>query len=278
MIVVRASRRNTLVRNKEGELLECTLRTKFLDTVVGDQVTVNEENVIVDRRERKNLLRRSFEERQKNLVANLDLLLVITAPPPLFNTKIIDRMLVGAHAENIKTALVFNKCDLNDCVTTGYEFETKFEVSAKFEKNLDVLFEFIQPFSHIALCGVSGVGKSTILKKLIPSAQAKTSEVSERTGQGKQTTSEAVGYMRGDSQLITDLPGVQAFGLTHISAEELRFAFPEFAQVKCKFRDCSHRAEPGCLIKDALESGSIARFRYDSYIEILSELEQSLPY
>lgn len=278
MIVIRASRRNTLVRNKSGELLECTLKTKFLDTVVGDQVTLNEENVVIDRAKRKNLLRRSFEERQKNLVANLDLLLVITAPPPLFNTKVIDRMLVGAQAENIKTALVFNKSDLSDCITNGYEHEEKFEISAKFEKNLDRLFDFIKPFSHVALCGVSGVGKSTLLKKLIPSAQAKTSEVSERTGQGKQTTSEAVGYLRGESQLITDLPGVQAFGLTHLSPEQLRFAFPEFAQIQCRFRDCSHRAEPGCLVKEALESGSIARFRYDSYIEILSELEQSLPY
>jgi ribosome biogenesis GTPase len=278
VIVVRVTRRQALVRTNDGEVIEGILKTKFLDTVVGDLVTLNEERVIIARSERRNLLRRSLDEKQKNLVANLDLLLVITAPPPLLNTKVIDRMLTGARAEGIQTALVFNKSDLGKFDTKGYEHEKIFEISAKFEKGLSELFEFISPYHHVALCGVSGVGKSTILKKLVPSAQAKINEVSEKTGQGRQTTSEAIGYTRNESQLITDLPGVQSFGLSHLTPDLLRESFPEFSGIQCKFRDCSHRAEPGCSVKSAVDEGKIARFRYDSYLEILTELEQSLPY
>lgn len=278
MIVVRASRRHILVNNKHGELIEGNLKTKFLDTVVGDLVTLNEEHVVIERAPRKNLLKRSIEEKQKNLVANLDLLLVITAPPPLFNTKVIDRMLVGARSEGIKTALIFNKIDLGIFKPKGYELEETFELSAKFEMGLESLIDFISPFSHIALCGVSGVGKSTLLKKLVPSASTRIGEISQKTGHGKQTTSEAIGYLRNDSQLITDLPGVQSFGLTHLSTEELRLSFPEFLTYQCRFRDCSHRDEPECQIKNALKEGSIAESRYYSYLEILTELEQSTPY
>jgi ribosome biogenesis GTPase len=133
-----------------------------------------------------------------------------------------------------------------------------------------------------ALCGVSGVGKSTILNRLVPDAQARTGAVSDRTGQGKQTTTQprAFLYGTGGDKAIIDFPGVQFFGLSHETPQAITKAFPEFlaAAHGCRYADCRHLQEPECAVRTAIEAGTIASWRYDSYRQILQEIEDAREY
>ncbi len=224
--------------------------------------------------------------------ANIDLLCVITAVGSTLNPVVIDRMLVAARVQTIPTILVINKADLG-----ASDLEELFSIykkvgiqllacSAKFGEGLEQLECRIQaPQVNVAaLCGVSGVGKSTILNRLVPDARTRTGELSVKTGQGKQTTSQPRGFLYEPAQstrkIIIDFPGVQFFGLSHVSVDAVEAAFDEFAQfkVRCRFLDCKHLQEPQCEVRDAVERGEIAPWRYESYLQILQEIDESREY
>jgi ribosome biogenesis GTPase len=136
----------------------------------------------------------------------------------------------------------------------------------------------------MALCGVSGVGKSSILNALIPGTRTRTGEVSEKTGQGKQTTSQPRGFLfagtAADHKVVIDLPGVQFFGLAHLTSQDVSVAFQEIVNAAqgCRFRDCRHIKEKECAVRDAVEQGTIAAWRYHSYLQILDEIEEAKEY
>ena len=287
------TRRMATVRTDDGQEFVGKTRSRSLEAVVGDRVHFSVERgsaIVSEILPRKNILRRSEEEREKQLVANIDLLFVVTAPLPLLNPRTIDRVIAAAALEEIPVALILNKIDktLDDTkeVIDVYRHAgiECFEVSAKFEKNLDALLTRISNSSvkTIALCGVSGVGKSSLLKRLIPGVEVKTDEVSERTGQGKQTTSQAIGYVKtsGTLQYIIDLPGVQRFGLHHIAIHSLHFGWKEIqsASAQCRFRNCLHEQEPECAVRALVAEKKIADFRYQHYLEVLEELKNARPY
>jgi ribosome biogenesis GTPase len=222
--------------------------------------------------------------------ANIDLLCVITGVGQVLNPTVIDRMLVAARVQQIPSLLVINKSDLGvedlGAITDVYQ-EIGVEMifcSAKFNKNFEEVERRIAaPSVRVsALCGVSGVGKSTILNRLVPGAKAKTGEVSERTGQGKQTTTQPRGFLYGPSneKVIIDFPGVQFFGLSHVTPEEVAAAFPEFVALAagCRFANCRHLQEPDCAVREALEADRVAPWRYDSYLQILKEIEEARKY
>jgi ribosome biogenesis GTPase len=135
-----------------------------------------------------------------------------------------------------------------------------------------------------ALCGVSGVGKSTILNRLVPGADSRVGALSDKTGQGRQTTTQPRGYLcelpNGTRKILIDFPGVQFFGLSHVAADRLSDAFEEFHARKgaCRFLDCRHLKEPDCAIRAAVERGEIARSRYESYLQIVEEIEDARAY
>jgi ribosome biogenesis GTPase len=116
------------------------------------------------------------------------------------------------------------------------------------------------------------VGKSSLLNALADERHARTGAVSEATGKGRQTTTAARLYELRNGARIIDTPGIRELGLGVVTAAELRVAFPDFDGLRCRFRDCTHRAEPGCGVRAAVEAGGIAKARYGSYLRIAGEM------
>jgi len=267
--------------------------------LVGDKVDFHEEAgqlFISAGHERKNTLSRSYRGDTKPIVSNVDLLLVVTAVPPLLNTLSVDRMGVVAHSQAIPWALVINKIDLglDYCAETILAYERLgievLRTAAKFGPGLDELRTLLENSSleTVVLCGLSGVGKSTLINRLIPEASRATAEVSTRTGQGKQTTSQASGFLlpRENSHglVVVDLPGIQQFGVEHLTQVQVAEAFPEIAEYRmaCEFSDCGHVFERKCAVRDAagrgVKEGGMALSRYESYCHMCKEIEDAKPY
>jgi ribosome biogenesis GTPase len=291
--VLEASRRHVTLFSPECGTVTGLVSSKALDVVAGDLVAFErrDNGVFVTGVEPAvHNLYRSYRGTVKRMGANIDLLCVITAIGQVLKSAVIDRMLVAAEVQSIPAMLVVNKADLGlepaaamleTYRAAGIEILT---CSAKHLNNFDTLRERLNDpgIKVAALCGVSGVGKSTILNRLVPDAQARTGAVSDRTGQGKQTTTQprAFLYGTGGDKAIIDFPGVQFFGLSHETPQAITKAFPEFlaAAHGCRYADCRHLQEPECAVRTAIEAGTIASWRYDSYRQILQEIEDAREY
>ena len=281
VVTVVAGRTVTIYDGKEE--FEAKLRSRALKVLVGDRVSVAPDLLVQEILPRKSTLMRTFGNEDREFAANIDLLIVVTALDKLFNSTAIDRALTIASAASVPVVMVANKVDLGDeprikiYEEIGHEV---FALSAKFMQGIEKLVERLETeeLSTVALLGVSGVGKSTLLNRLVPDAEARTAEVSDKIGQGRQTTSQALGYVmprRGFSPLVVvDLPGSQYLGVSHLSPEIVLMSFEEFLPfaASCKYSDCKHIAEPECGVKTALEQKKIAASRYESYTAMLEEL------
>jgi ribosome biogenesis GTPase len=293
--VLEVSRRFVTVLNDTGSIVTGTLSSKSLDFVAGDRIVFNNrdgELFINEALPASRNLYRTFHGSLKRMGANIDSLCVITAPGATWNPVVIDRMLTAGRVQSIPTTLVVNKIDLGvGAVSEMIDVYASVGISvvqcsAKSGEGIDRIRSLIDAdqVRVAALCGVSGVGKSSILNALVPRAQTRTGEVSERTGQGKQTTTQPRGYIYSSeanrSKIIIDLPGVQFFGLAHLQRLDIARAFDEIAQtsIGCKFRDCAHVKETACAVRDAVAAGVIAEWRYQSYLQILEEIEEAKEY
>lgn len=293
-----------LVKTEEGESYNCRIKGKFRiqgikstnPVSVGDVVHFDvEENgdevtgVIKEIEERQNyIIRKSVNlSKQTHIIAaNIDVafLIVTLNNPPTFTT-FIDRFLVTAEAYGIKAVLLFNKIDT-------YSEEEKDEIrylaamyreigytclgiSAKTGKNIDQLQELMLGKTCL-FSGHSGVGKSTLINKIEPSLDLKTSQISSQHMQGQHTTTFAEMFDLNMDAKIIDTPGIKGFGVVEIEKFELGDYFPEFFKLKhlCKFNNCLHIEEPKCAIKDALDEGDISWSRYKSYLQILEGDEE----
>lgn len=294
-IVTGVSRRKINIEDPLGVRSQAKLQSNLDEVVCGDRVEVElvgEENVVTSLIPRTNLFLRKFRERTKYLAANLDCLFVVNAVEPLFNTVFIDRTLASCVSAGIPSVLIVNKRDLGlDHTRSSIDVYERLGIKviytcAKEQDGIDSLISILEEkaLGVSALCGISGVGKSSIINRLVPSATQTVAEVSSRTGQGKQTTTMAIAHTRvgknNQRQMIIDLPGLQNFGISHLSITELPNLFVEFAERSrdCKFLDCSHTEEPQCAIRAALKDGQIANSRYESYIGMREELIANRPY
>ena len=289
------------VKLEDGKFIDCRLLGKFREknikstnpVCVGDLVKLNNSKENTPQIEfifdRKNyLIRKSVKlSKQFHIIAsNIDVcFLIITVKKPETSTMFIDRFLASTFSYNIDTVLLFNKVDdINDeDVNTFKTFLETYksagydclEISGKKGINVDKL-KLIMKGRSCVFSGHSGVGKSTLINRLDPNINIKTLPISKSNLSGQHTTTFSEMYDLEFGSRIIDTPGIKGFGLFDVSNFELKDFFKEFISVKqCKFNNCLHYNEPGCNVKILVENGSIPRSRYENYIQLLEEIQNS---
>lgn len=285
------------VMTDDDQLLDCKVKGNFRmkgirstnPVAVGDRVTVGEGNWITEIEDRKNyIIRKSINlSKQSHIIAaNVDLaLLVVTINRPQTSTTFIDRFLASAEAYRVPVVLIFNKRDILDddeqryldmminlYQTAGYECRA---VSAATGEGVDALRPMLEGKITL-LSGNSGVGKSTLINRLVPGANLRTSEISDahQTGQHTTTFSEMIPFPGGG--WVMDTPGIKGFGTFDMKPEELTSYFKEIFHFSkdCRFSNCTHTHEPGCAVLKALEDHYIAESRYQSYLSMLEDKDE----
>ena len=251
-----------------------------------ETVTLENPAVITAVKPRRNyIIRKSTNlSRQSHIIAaNLDRAFIIaTIDFPEVKLPFLDRILVTCEVYNIPVTIVLNKVDLyreshKEMLEAFHEIYEGagyqvMEVSALTGEGVQELREACQ--GHLSLfSGVSGVGKSSLIKALDPSLEPKVGEISEAHVQGKHTTTFYEMYSLASGGFIVDTPGLRGFGLVDLKKEEIALYFPEMlkASENCRFAPCTHTHEPGCAVKEAVEAGEISYDRYSSYLGMLDE-------
>lgn len=216
-------------------------------------------------------------------VANVDALVIFAANVnPVTEPFLIDRVAAIAGNQNVQSVLCVNKCDLDPAKRLREIYERAgfqvFAVSAVTGEGLEPLRAFLRR-KLTAFTGNTGVGKSSILNALCPALALPTGEVSEKLGRGRHTTRHVELYALDESTFVMDTPGFASFDTDQMDVilkENLQYAFPDFAPYigRCQFADCSHRQEPGCAIRAAVENGRLEPTRYDSYCRLYEKSAQ----
>ena len=255
------------------------LRKEHVTPLTGDMVEVTLEHgkgMVESVLPRKN----SFV---RPAVANVDALAIFAANVnPVTEPFLIDRVAAIAGDQNVQCLIVINKSDLDPAEQLrGIYEKAGFPViltSAKTGEGLESLKEYLHG-KLTAFTGNSGIGKSSVLNCLCPELMLATGEVSEKLGRGRHTTRHVELYTLGEDTYVMDTPGFSSFDTDQmdiILKENLQYAFPDFGPYvgKCQFADCSHRREPGCAVRQALEEGLIGQTRYDSYLRLYEKSAQ----
>lgn len=293
-LVIKCTGCDYTVRTADGTNVLCkvkgTFRIKGIKSTnpvaVGDRVDFDEAGYITALHDRRNYIVRKPTNLSKQLhvvAANLDLaLLVVTIKHPETSTVFIDRFLATAEAYGVPAVLVFNKVDL---------------LTADERQYLDALVRLYETIGYRCLClsatrdpdvaalstmlagkitllsGNSGVGKSTLINRLIPNGTAKTGDISAVHLKGMHITTFSEMYEAAPDTFIIDTPGIKGFGVVNMETTEIGHYFPDLFAVaqQCRFADCTHRHEPGCAVLQAVEEHRIAPSRYASYLSILDD-------
>ena len=216
-------------------------------------------------------------------VANVDALVVFAANVnPVTEPFLIDRVAAIAGDQNVPVYLCVNKCDLDPAHDLVRIYEhAGFPVictSAQTGEGVEALRALLTG-KLTAFTGNSGVGKSSILNRLAPELKLETGEVSEKLGRGRHTTRHVELFPLGEDTYVADTPGFSSFDTDQmelILKENLQYAFPDFAGYlgKCRFDDCSHRKEPDCAVRAAVDAGDIEKSRYESYLRLYEKVSQ----
>ena len=290
------------VKTDTGKVVECKIKGNFRlkgirstnPVAVGDNVEIalNSEGTafITHIEERRNYIIRKSQNLSKQshiLAANVaQAFLIVTVNYPQTSTTFIDRFLASAEAYSVPVVLVFNKCDiLSDderhyqqsmihlYETIGYECR---EVSAATGEGVDELHALLKGKITL-LSGNSGVGKSTLINKILPEANLRTAEISDAHNTGMHTTTFSEMLELPEGGYIIDTPGIKGFGTFNMEPEELTSYFPEIFHFSkgCKFSNCTHTHEPGCAVLKAIDDHFIAQSRYQSYLNMLEDKDEN---
>ncbi|GGO65799.1 small ribosomal subunit biogenesis GTPase RsgA [Bowmanella pacifica] len=285
------------VEDEGGTVHRCHIRRNVEGVVCGDRVlfrpgkdqSLNVSGVVEALEERKSVLTRpDYYDGIKPVAANIDQIIVVSAVLPSLSLNIIDRYLVAAEDVQIEPVILLNKVDmLDDAQRLEVEQQLKLYAdigyrlcfaSCKSGEGIDELAALLQDKTSVFV-GQSGVGKSSLVNKLLPEAEEAIGDVSDNSGLGQHTTT-AAKLLRfpGGGNLI-DSPGVREFSLWHLPEDKLIWGFREFRDFLggCKFRDCKHGDDPGCLLQEAVQQGKISRERFDSYHKILAGMADQRP-
>lgn len=290
------------VKTDDGRIVESKVKGNFRlkgirstsPVAVGDYVDIimNAEGtaLISAIDDRKNYIIRKASNLSKQsqiIAANLDqALLIITIKQPETSTTFIDRFLAGAEAYRVPVVLVFNKTDLLNDDERHYQqqmvtlYETIgypcIEISAETGMGIDQLQTLLKQKVTL-VSGNSGVGKSTLINAIIPHADQRTAEISNAHGTGMHTTTFSEMIELAEGGYLIDTPGIKGFGTFDIEREELTSYFKEIFEFSkdCKFNNCTHTHEPGCAVIQAVENHYISISRYQSYLNMLEDKDDS---
>jgi ribosome biogenesis GTPase len=285
------------IEDDEGNILRCNIRRTINSLICGDKIrwrraklAQNElQGVIEAVHERHSVLTRpDYYDGVKPVAANIDQIIIVSSVLPDFNPDIIDRYLVASEDVEIEPVILLNKIDLltpeleqkiNSYIKLykdiGYSFHL---VSNKTEDGIEQVKSLLSNRMSIFV-GQSGVGKSSLTNSLLPDCQIDTKEVSQNSRLGQHTTTVARLYHFPSGGELIDSPGIRDFALWHLDVDRVTWCFKEFRDYQggCKFRDCKHLDDPGCIIRKAVDEGHIDRRRYDSYHRILLSMEANKP-
>lgn len=268
-----------IVEDLAGHLHRCTARRRLEHAVCGDRVhwepSASGNDVVTDVLPRSNALTRpDLRGRPKAVAANIDQLIVVSAYRPEPNWEMVDRYLVAAAMLPAGALIVLNKADLNpaeDPAAAAIEEYRRigYEVLAtSVPQGMGIVaLETACAGKTSILVGQSGVGKSSLVKALLPDQEVRIGEISEAIEKGRHTTTNATLYHLPTGGDLIDSPGVRDFELGAVEPRDLARGFAEFAEAAqgCRFHDCTHSVEPGCGVKAAVERGEIGARRYRSY-------------
>lgn len=278
--VVATHGRHYFVEDEAGQILEAIRRGKRGDVVVGDRVRCSQaapgQAAIEAIEPRASLLYRSDEFKTKELAANIAQVAVVFASRPSFNPWFVWKALLAAEMAEIAPLVIRNKVELEEGAPAAQAFVEELAalgyatVSLSAKTRPEASRELLEPLladRSTLLVGQSGMGKSTLLNLLVPSANARTQEYSQSLNLGKQTTTTSRWFPYGEGGAIVDSPGFQEFGLAHLSRDAVARAMPDIAPWlgHCRFQNCRHLDEPGCAVKAALEAGELSPARYEFY-------------
>lgn len=291
----------TVKTDDGGQLIDCKIKGNFRlkgirstnPVAVGDHVTIVPNNegtaFITDIADRRNYIIRKASNLSKQshiIAANVDqAMLVVTVNYPQTSTTFIDRFLASAEAYRIPVVLIFNKVDILDddelryldmminlYETVGYECRS---ISAERGDGVESVMQLLEGKVTV-LSGNSGVGKSTLINRLLPDANLRTAEISDAHNTGMHTTTFSEMLPLPSGGYIIDTPGIKGFGTFNIEPEELTGYFKEIFRFSrdCRFSNCTHTHEPGCAVLKAVEDHYIAASRYQSYLSMLDDKEE----
>ena len=290
------------VLTDDGQLIESKVKGNFRlkgirstnPVAVGDRVELvaNAEGTafITAIEDRRNYIIRRSQNLSKQshiIAANVDqAFLVVTVDFPQTSTTFIDRFLASAEAYRVPVVLVFNKTDLLDADLLRYQqmMMVLYEnigyhcvaISAETGEGVEALRPLLQQKITL-LSGNSGVGKSTLINRLVPDANLRTAEISDAHNTGQHTTTFSEMISLPDGGWLIDTPGIKGFGTFDMEPEELTSYFPEIFRFSkdCRFSNCTHTHEPGCAVLQALEDHFIAQSRYQSYLSMMEDKDGS---
>lgn len=280
----------------KGQRQRCHVRANVENLVTGDYVSWRpnqnplEEGVVESRQARRSLLARpDMRGVMKPVAANVDQLLLVIAPEPEPHANLIDRYLVAAEHTGIAPVLVFNKWDLmqqgvltaeqealvNGLFNTYQQLGYQVLTSSAYQEN-DLQEQLQQQLKDkiSVFVGQSGVGKSSLINGLLPSVDLRVGSLSEDTRKGRHTTTTARLFHFPIGGQLIDSPGIREFSLGYLQPEAIAQGFQEFRPFLglCRFRDCKHKEDPGCALKQAVAQGEIAKTRFASYHHLVNSL------
>lgn len=274
------------IESENGDRIICAIRPNLADIVAGDHISWvdegNDQGVVVSCMSRHSSLYRTSPRRKKLIAANVTQLMIVIAPEPVYSPMLLDSYLVVAELNNLKPTIIINKTDLScdDLLKEISEIYSPlgytFTATSREHQEADTELNPFLNHEVSVFVGQSGVGKSSIINRLLPHESLQTSTISKISQLGKHTTSQSRYYHLPQGGALIDSPGIREFGLWGIDKRTLCQGFIDIyptAQT-CRFRDCNHETSRDCAVIAAVEKGLIHPNRYRSFIQLAHQFEQ----